>query len=118
MAVLTPKVKIIEMSASQSQPELIVNRAILALEQVVGIVSVLDTTIATPPVGSPGPVDGDAYIVAASPTDDWTGHHNDIAYLEGGAWFFITPLPGWLAYDQNAAAYKKFVSGSWASASI
>lgn len=118
MATQTPKTKTVEMSSSQAQPEIIVNTTTRRLEQLVGIAIVIDSSIATPPTGSPEPQDGDAYIVASSPTGDWTGHHNDIAYLQGVLWKFITPLPGFLAYDQAASGYLKFVAGSWSSASI
>jgi Protein of unknown function (DUF2793) len=123
MPTTTPKLGITEMSSSQSQPEVTVNSAIRALETYAQL-SVLDSTLTEPPTGSPAPVDGDVYIVAASPTGDWAGHHNDIAYLVGGTWKFLTPQEGWIAYDQNnfgsppSPGYLKFISAAWTAASI
>lgn len=51
----------------------------------------------TAPPGSP--VAGDRYLVAASPTGDWSGHAGQIA-VWGGSWVFYTPKEGWLLTSQ------------------
>lgn len=52
---------------------------------------VQDRQLTSPP-GSPA--EGDAYIVGGSATGDWAGKDNDVAYLAGGVWKFITPVVG------------------------
>lgn len=114
MSTTTPKLGIVEVAPSQSQPEVPINAALRALEMYAQLTVINSTTTAPP--GSPA--DGDAYIVAASPTGVWTGHAKHIAYYSGTAWKFLVPKEGWIAYDAGAAAFKKYVSAAWASASI
>jgi hypothetical protein len=75
------------------------NEAIAALDTLAQL-AVLDRDLATPP-SSPGA--GARYIVAASPTDAWTGKANEIAAWDGAAWLFHSPEAGWLAFlvDEN-----------------
>lgn len=74
--------------------------------------SVLDKDLVTPP-GSPA--DGDMYIVAASPTGAWTGHAKAIAYWDAtaAAWFFYTPIEGFVAWVADEALGYRYHSGSW-----
>ncbi len=62
--------------------------------------AVLDKDLSTPP-GSP--VRGDRYIVGASPTGDWAGQTNKIAWYDGAAWQFNAPTKGWQTWvvDEN-----------------
>lgn len=91
--------------------------------------NVKSLALSTPP-GSP--VNGDTYIVGASPTGAWTGQANNIAYwavdaqdgpsitpnIATGAWEFYTPLqPGWQVYDLNTAALYRFNGTAWVLAS-
>lgn len=74
--------------------------------------SVLSATLATPPST---PADGDAYIVAASPTGAWTGYTNAIARWSAvlGAWEFLAPKNGWQVYDINAKDIKQYTASGW-----
>ncbi len=74
--------------------------------------SVLSATLATPPST---PADGDAYIVAASPTGAWTGYTNAIARWSAvlGAWEFLAPKAGWELFN-NGDKYKyQYINSSW-----
>lgn len=104
----TPILGLEELEDSQSQPHVEVNAAIRALEVLGSPIRVADKDLATPPVS---PDEGDRYIVAGSPTDEWVGHDNDIAYYSGG-WQFLTPETGWLAYVADEDSYYQFVAGS------
>src|SRR5688572_19878049 len=104
----TPILGLEELEDSQSQPHVEVNAAIRALEVLGSPIRVADKDLATPP-GSPE--EGDRYIVAGSPTDDWVGQDNNIAYYSGG-WQFLTAETGWLAYVADEDSYYQFVAGS------
>lgn len=81
--------------------------------------TVKDKDLAAPP-GSPN--NGDAYIVAASPTGAWSGKAGQIAYWlnDANAWQFIAPLAGWIASvvdepDANGIPKRYGYSGTaWA----
>lgn len=90
----TPKLKLTELTLTASQQATVVNADWAILDQLVNA-AVKDKDLATPP-GSPA--DGDAYIVAASPTGAWSDKAGQIAYwrTSAGAWAFIAPLLGWM----------------------
>lgn len=46
-------------------------------------------------------------------TGAWAGHETEIAQRYGGAWYFITPLEGWAAWDIDAAAQVRFDGAAW-----
>jgi hypothetical protein len=85
------------------------------LDRVGPHLSIKDRDLATPP-GSPA--NGDTYIVAASPTGDWSGHAGEIAYYstEGTpGWVFYTPRNGYLAVIEDEAKLSAFLSGAWSA---
>lgn len=71
-------------ASQQAQPEVTHNEAIALLQAALN--GVINMTTATPP-GSP--TDGDAYVIAASPTGAWAGRAGSIAVYVGNAWRFI-----------------------------
>lgn len=76
--------------------------------------SALDRDVATPP-GAPS--NGDAYIVAANPTDSWVGHTDHIAVWDGSlanpAWAFCTPKEGWTCFVLDEAIMLTYKAGVW-----
>lgn len=66
--------------------------------------SVLDVVAAEP--GSPA--DDDMYLLSG------TANVNKIAIHDNGAWVYLTPVAGWLIYDQDSAAYLSFSGSAWA----
>lgn len=73
---------------------------------------VVISRLSTPP-GSP--VDGDSYIVAASPTGAWVGHATHLARWSTkiAAWEFIVPKEGWEAHVVAETTKLSFISGAW-----
>lgn len=100
----TPIFAIPEVAASQSQPEVVVNRAFRILEAMAQI-SIISDTLTAPP-GSP--TDGDTYIVAATATGAWAGKEAKITVYAGGTWLFVTPRDGFTAWVSSAQAYKRY----------
>ncbi|MBY0429452.1 MAG: DUF2793 domain-containing protein, partial [Alphaproteobacteria bacterium] len=73
-------------------------------------ISVINHTTATPPAT---PIDGDSYIVAASPTGAWAGSANAVATYYSG-WRIKPAKVGWIAYVQAENAFYVFDGSSWA----
>lgn len=74
---------------------------------------VVDKDLATPPVS---PSSGDAYIVAATATDDWTGKEDNIARWNGSAWVFTAPTEGMVVWVADENLLYGYDGSAWASA--
>ena len=99
----TPKLKLPELTASQSQKHVTHNEALFFLDTLVQL-AVIDKDLATPP-GSPAL--GATYIVGSAPTGSWTGKANQVATYDGSGWIFFVPVEGWNAWvnDEDTAYY-------------
>ena len=71
---------------------------------------VLDKDLSTPP-GSPS--EGDRYIVGPTATGDWATHENDIAWFDGAAWRFDTPLAGFRTWIIDEGKFYDFLGAEW-----
>jgi hypothetical protein len=118
----SPNLALPYLVAAQAQKHVTHNEAIRALDALVQLM-VLDKDLASPP-GSP--VDGNRYIVAASPTGAWAGQAGKVAAWQDGAWRFLAPREGWLAwvadedklYAHSGTAWAEFVASPGSSAAI
>ncbi|NQY59258.1 DUF2793 domain-containing protein [Cognatishimia sp.] len=86
--------------AAQAQKHVTHNEAIRLLDIAVQLV-VQSRSLMAPPAAD---AEGNRHIVAAPATGAWAGHDGEIAIYEGGAYWFIAPLPGWRAYVLDEAA--------------
>lgn len=109
----TPNLHLPYILAAQAQKHVTHNEALRALDALVQL-SVLDRDLATPP-GSP--VNGQCYIVAASPTGAWEGHALEVAAFQDEAWAFFAPLAGWLAWVADEAQLYAWNGSAWVVAS-
>lgn len=87
---------------------------------------VKDKDLTTPPAS---PVNGDMYIVAASPTGAWVGQAGKLAYYyvipangSNGAtgtsgWQFFTPRKGWRTHVEDENADYQYNGSAWVIAS-
>lgn len=100
------------LAAAQAQKHVTHNEALRLLDAVVQL-AVLDTTLTAPP-GSP--TEGARYIVAATATGDWEDEDGKIAAYIDGAWTFIVPEDGWLAFDLAGERILVRISGAWVAA--
>src|SRR5215213_4935395 len=87
----TVHLKLPELAAAQAQKHVTHNEALVLLDALVQL-SVISRTLSSPPSA---PVQGDRYLIAASPTGDWAGHAGDLAFRQDGVWRFATPQAGW-----------------------
>ncbi|MGO4561068.1 DUF2793 domain-containing protein [Rhizobiales bacterium 3FA27D7] len=96
---------------SQAQKHVIHNEALRRLDAVVQL-AVLDRDLAAPPAS---PQEGDRYLVAVSPTGAWAGKAGMIAAWQDGAWAFLVPRRGWLAWVADETRLLAFDGGVWAA---
>lgn len=75
--------------------------------------SILDADLTAPP-GSPS--EGDRYIVDSPATGAWSGHENDIAEYNEGAWEFYTPSEGWRVDIIDRNLVFRFSGSQWVAA--
>lgn len=97
------------LAAEQAQKHVTMNGALGLLDLVVQLRAINRTR--TSPPGSP--VEGDNYIVAASPTGSWAGHENDIACYVNGSWVFLTPQTGWHCWVIEEGATTVYSGSAW-----
>lgn len=105
----TPNLALAYIASSQAQKEITHNAALNDLDALTQL-SVIDTTLATPPAS---PNTGDTYIIAAAPTGAWTGFANCVAAYYGG-WNIKTPLVGWRAWTKNGSHELYYTGSTWA----
>jgi Protein of unknown function (DUF2793)/GDSL-like Lipase/Acylhydrolase family/Alpha-L-arabinofuranosidase B, catalytic len=106
---ITPNLKLPYIVAAQAQKHVTHNEALRLLDAAVQI-AVADRDLASPPAT---PVDGARYIVAASPTGAWASHAGHIAAFQDGAWAFLIPLEGWLAWVADEDKLLVYTGAAW-----
>lgn len=97
------------LAPAQAQKHVTVNEAFRRLDAIVQL-GVLDRDRTEPPVHAQ---EGDRHIVAADPTGAWAGKAGQLAAFLDGAWVFIAPKPGWLAYVAAEETLLAYVGGGW-----
>lgn len=107
----TPHLGLPLLAAAQAQKHVTMNDALIRLDALAAP-SVISASQATPPLSA---VEGDTYIVGASPTGLWQGHADELAFFVNGGWSFADPRQGWRVWviDQGGAA--TFVGDAWLS---
>lgn len=105
----SPNLTLSYLVSSQAQKEVTHNAALNDID-FLAKTSVLDTTLATPPAS---PSNGDAYIVAASPTGAWSGYAGSVAGYYSG-WVFKTPQAGWTAWTRGTSRLLYYTGSAWA----
>jgi hypothetical protein len=93
---------------SQSQKEVTANQAFTSIDAVLNS-GAKSRGLATPP-GSPA--SGDLYIVAASPTGDWSGQAGKLTYYDQ-IWRFITPNHGIMLWVNDESQMVIYDGSNW-----
>lgn len=109
---VTPNLTLPYLMAAQAQKHVTHNEAIRMLDAIVQL-AVLDRSLTSPPAS---PADGDRYIVAAGATGGWSGKDGLVAAWQDGAWAFLTPRAGWLAWVSDETALLVHNGTAWAAA--
>ncbi len=97
------------LAASQAQKHVTHNEALTLLDGLVQL-SVKSRVVAAPP-GSP--IDGDRYLLPASPTGAWVGQAGRIALRMDGAWRFLAAKEGWTLWVDDEDTSLTFNGAAW-----
>ncbi|MEC9343857.1 MAG: DUF2793 domain-containing protein [Pseudomonadota bacterium] len=95
----TPNLDMPFILPSQAQKHVTHNEALASLDALVQL-AVHDRNRTEPPLD---PAPGDRHIVADGATGAWAGHDGEVAVLADGAWLYLAPREGWIAWigDEN-----------------
>lgn len=96
-------------AAAQAQKHVTHNEALLLLDALVQL-AVLDKDLAAPPAS---PQEGARWIVAAGASGAWAGQAGKIAAWQDGAWRFLSPRPGFVAFVLDEAAFYFWNGSAW-----
>jgi hypothetical protein len=108
MAEQTANLKLPYILSSQAQKHITHNEALNRLDALVHLV--IQQSASSPP-GSPE--DGDCYAVLSAPTGAWSGRAGRLAFYQDGAWIFIQPQTGWIAWFVDATRQKIWTGDGW-----
>jgi hypothetical protein len=90
----TPNLGLTYLEAAQAQKHVTVNEALRRLDALLHV-ALVDRDLAAPPAA---PADGARYLVAPGATGAWVGRDGQVAAWQDGAWAFLEPRPGWIAF--------------------
>ena len=105
----SPRLTLPLIMPSQAQKHVTHNEAIQALDALVQ--PVVESRVLTAPPTLP--VAGEAWIVPAAATGLWSGHTDEIAAFQSGAWHFLDPASGWQVYVKADKTHYVFDAGAW-----
>lgn len=105
----SPRLSLPLIMPQQAQKHVTHNAAIEALDALVQPI-VESRTLATPPAS---PLAGEAYIVPSAASGAWSGHANELAAFQSGAWMFFDPAAGWQVYVKADRTFYVFDAGAW-----
>jgi hypothetical protein len=96
---------------NQAQKHVTLNEALGRLDILVQQTVISSQTAVQPAT----PEEGDTYILPASPSGaDWSlAAEGDIAAFADGVWLFLTPQPGWRAYDLELVIVLERTGAGW-----
>jgi len=110
----TPRLALPLIAAAQAQKHVTHNEALGLVDALVHL-SVASRGLAAPPAEAEA---GDRYIVGAGPGGLWAGHAGEVAEREEGAWRFLVPRAGWLAWVADEACLLVHDGAGWGHAEI
>lgn len=104
----TPHLGITLVEQAQAQKEVTVNQAFARIDAILNS-GAKSRVLATPPVS---PASGDLYIIAASPTGDWSAQAGKLTYFDG-IWRFITPIEGMTLWVNDENLIYSYDGAAW-----
>lgn len=105
----TPRLVLPLIQPAQAQKHITHNEALIRLDALCQL-SLVALGLDAPP---PDAAEGDAYGVGPAPQEAWQGQAGQIALRIGAGWEFVTPRPGWRAWDLSAGQLMRFDAGGW-----
>jgi hypothetical protein len=104
------RLKLPFIASSQAQKEVTHNEALARLDALAHL-TILDRDLADPPAAT----DGDSYLVAAGGTGNWAGQDGQIAHYADGAWTFLAPVLGLIAFLVDEGTLAVYTGSGWAN---
>ena len=92
----------------QAQKEMTHNEALARID--IAATRSVSGEAGEPPIA---PVEGECWIVGASPEGAWSGHKADLAGWTDGGWRFVVPWEGLSVWRIDRGCEARFRGGSW-----
>jgi hypothetical protein len=108
----TPRLALPLLAAAKAQKHVTHNEALVRLDQILHLS--VKSRLAPMPPGDPA--ENEKHIVADAAGGAFAGQSGKIACFTSGAWDFIAPSDGWLAWVEDDAALVAYHAGAWVSA--
>jgi hypothetical protein len=105
---VTPNLSLPYLESGQAQKHVTLNESLRLLDALTQLAVV---AVSASPPGEPE--EGERHIVGASPTGAFSGHANTIAAYQDGGWIFLTPQPGWRAWNVAGEELLIWTGGEW-----
>ncbi|MCO5732071.1 DUF2793 domain-containing protein [Rhizobium sp. SSA_523] len=93
---------------SQAQKHVTHNEALVMLDRLIQMVLEYEGAVAPA-----DPLAGQRFAVSGAASGAWSGRAGSIACFEDGAWHFLMPTVGFLAWFKDASAVKVFTGKGW-----
>ena len=108
----TPNLKLETVPSNSLQPSIPINDALQLIDALLHLV-IVDKDLSKPPTTTDADI-GKRWIVAASPTDAWTGHEKEIALCTGtNQWRLIPPREGMRGWVSDEGKEYRYAGGDW-----
>ena len=104
----TPRLLMPYLETNQAQKEITHNEALNLLDVLVQ--AVIKSQATAPPAT---PEEGDAHLIIAPATGAWAGKEGQIACLQGGAWYYVTPFIGLRIWDKANSIALVYKGTAW-----
>ena len=108
----TPNLSLPYLEAGQAQKHVTLNESLRLLDAVTQLA--VAAVSASPPSE---PEDGERHIVGSSPSGVFTGHADAVAAFQDGAWVFLSPRPGWRAWNADTEELLIWSGAAWTALS-
>ncbi len=96
------------MHAGQAQKEAFVDEAHSLIDALLHCA--VESETPTPPLA---PVDGQSWLVGASPTGVWAGQTGKLACRQGGNWLFVAPRIGMRLFNRATGQEVRYSGTNW-----
>jgi hypothetical protein len=106
---LTPRLSLPTLVPGQAQKEIFHNEALQLLDCVVA--GAIEEPARNDPPASAAV--GQAYLVGAAPTGDWTQYPGHVASYGSGGWRFVAPVFGLALVEKSSGLAAVFGSAGW-----
>lgn len=109
----SPRFSLPVLFPGQAQKEFFVNEANARID---ALLHPVIEGVADSPPGDP--IEGECWLVGASPGGAWAGKDHSFACYTAGTWLFTEVREGMRVLDRSAGQFRLFHSGAWTMATV